>query len=64
MFHQVVDLIQVLSIGMLGTIASIKENTVIMQTFDGSKIEILKAAITNVEKPQEEKEKPQEEKKK
>ena len=48
---------KITAVGMLGTIASIKENTVVMQTFDGSKIEILKAAITNVEKPQEEKKK-------
>ena len=47
---------KVTAMGILGTIDKIEENTVIIKTHDGSKIEMLKMAITDVqneEAPQE-----------
>lgn len=40
---------RVTAMGMIGTISKIQENTIILKTCDGSKIEILKAAITDVQ---------------
>ncbi len=42
---------RVTAMGILGEIDSVKENTVIVKMVDGSKVEFLKAAITNVETP-------------
>lgn len=39
---------RVTAMGIIGTVVSIKEQTVILKMFDGSKIEFLKAAITDV----------------
>ena len=39
---------QVVAMGILGTVSQIKEQTVILKMCDGSKIEVLKAAITDV----------------
>lgn len=39
---------QVVAMGILGTISQIKEHTVILKMCDGSKIEVLKGAITDV----------------
>lgn len=40
---------KVTAMGIIGSIAKIQENTVIVKMYDGSKIEILKAAITDVQ---------------
>ena len=46
---------KVTAMGIIGRVEEIKENTVILKMVDGtSKIEILSAAITDVEKPLEE----------
>lgn len=39
---------KVVAMGILGTVSQIKENTVILKMCDGSKIEVLKGAITDV----------------
>lgn len=39
---------KVTAMGILGTVAQIKENTVIVRMIDGAKIEFLKAAISDV----------------
>lgn len=39
---------RVTAMGIVGTVAQIKENTVIVRMVDGSKLEFLKAAITEV----------------
>ncbi|WP_202965052.1 preprotein translocase subunit YajC [Neochlamydia sp. EPS4] len=39
---------RVTAMGIVGTIVRIEENTVILKMYDGSKIEMLKAAITDV----------------
>ena len=44
---------KVTALGMLGTIDSVEEKTVILKTIDGSKIEILKAAVTDVNKDED-----------
>lgn len=40
---------KVTAMGIIGNIAKIQENTVIVKMYDGAKIEILKAAITDVQ---------------
>lgn len=39
---------RVTAMGILGTIVRVQEQTVILKMFDGSKIEVLKGAITDV----------------
>ena len=39
---------RVTAMGILGTVHKVEENTVILQLFEGGKIEVLKAAITDV----------------
>ena len=39
---------KVTAMGIVGTIDSIEENTIILKNVDGSKIEMLKAAVTEV----------------
>ncbi len=39
---------RVTAVGIVGTVLRIQENTVILKMYDGSKIEVLKAAITDV----------------
>lgn len=39
---------KVTAMGIIGTISKIQENTVILRMVDGSKIEVLKAAISDV----------------
>lgn len=39
---------RVTAMGIVGTVSSIKDQTVILQMVDGSKIEVLKAAINDV----------------
>ena len=45
---------RVTAMGILGTIDKIEENTIILKTYDDSKIEMLKAAITDVKSQGEE----------
>jgi len=40
---------RVTAMGIIGTVDKIEENTVILKMIDGAKIEILKAAITDVQ---------------
>lgn len=40
---------KVTAMGMLGTVEKVTDNTVILKTYDGAKIEMLKAAITDVQ---------------
>lgn len=40
---------KVTAMGILGTIEQVKDTTIILKNYDGSKIELLKAAVTNVE---------------
>ncbi|MBN2479509.1 MAG: preprotein translocase subunit YajC [Parachlamydiales bacterium] len=40
---------KVTAMGMIGTIDQVTDNTVILNTYDGAKIEVLKAAITDVQ---------------
>lgn len=44
----------VTAMGILGTVAKIQENTVILRMIDGAKIEMLKASITDVKPGSEE----------
>ncbi len=39
---------KVVAMGILGTVLRVQDNTVILKMFDGSKIEVLKAAISDV----------------
>ena len=39
---------KVTAVGIIGTVIRVQENTVILKMYDGSKIEVLKAAITDV----------------
>ena len=39
---------RVTAVGIVGTVLRIQENTVILKMYDGSKIEVLKAAISDV----------------
>ncbi len=45
---------RVTAMGLIGTIARIQDNTIIVKMYDGSKVEILKAAITDVQAATEE----------
>lgn len=47
---------RVTAIGIIGTVESIKEHSVILKMVDGSKIEVLQAAISDVMTEEEEKE--------
>lgn len=40
---------RVTAMGIIGTVSKVQDNTVILKMVDGSKIEILKAAITDVQ---------------
>ncbi len=44
---------RVTAMGIIGTVAKIQDNTVILKMVDGSKIEVLKAAITDVQSSEE-----------
>lgn len=46
---------RVTAMGIIGTVAKIQDKTVILKMVDGAKIEILKAAITDVQSGEEEK---------
>ena len=39
---------KITAMGIIGTVHKVEENTVILQIYEGGKIEILKAAITDV----------------
>ena len=41
------------AMGILGTVAQVKQDTVVLKMVDGSEIEFLKGAITEVVAPQE-----------
>ena len=45
---------RVTAMGIIGTVAKIQDNTVILKMVDGSKIEVLKAAITDVQSTEKE----------
>ena len=45
---------RVTAMGIIGTVSKIQENTLILKMVDGAKIEILKAAITDVQPGTEE----------
>lgn len=45
---------KVTAMGILGTIVRVQENTVILKLYDNAKVEILKAAITDVQPGSEE----------
>lgn len=47
---------RVTAMGIVGSIETVKENTVIVRMYDGSKLEFLKAAISEVNSGSEEKE--------
>lgn len=47
---------KVVAMGIVGTVDKIQDDTVILRMFDGSKIEVLKRAITDVTKSQEKEE--------
>ena len=40
---------RVTAMGIVGTVAKIQENTLILKMYDGSKIEVLKASVTDVQ---------------
>jgi len=40
---------KVTAMGMIGTVEKVTDNTVILKSYDGAKIEMLKAAITDVQ---------------
>lgn len=52
---------RVTAMGIVGTVDKIKESTVILKMVDGAKIEVLKAAITDVKPGGEEEKKPEDE---
>ena len=39
---------RVTAMGILGTVEKVMDNTIVVKTYDGSKIEMLKAAVTDV----------------
>ena len=45
---------RVTAMGLIGTIARIQDTTIIVKMYDGAKVEILKAAITDVQASTEE----------
>jgi preprotein translocase subunit YajC len=42
---------RVTAMGIIGTVAEVKENTLVLKMIDGAKVEFLKAAITDVQSP-------------
>ncbi|MGZ3633077.1 MAG: preprotein translocase subunit YajC [Parachlamydiaceae bacterium] len=42
---------RVTAMGIIGTVANIKEHTFILKMYDGSQIEVLKGAVTDVNPP-------------
>jgi preprotein translocase subunit YajC len=46
---------RVTAMGIIGTVVKVQDNTVIVSLYDGAKMEILKAAITDVQASTEEK---------
>jgi preprotein translocase subunit YajC len=40
---------KITAMGILGTVDKIMDNTIVVKTYDGSKIEMLKAAVTDVQ---------------
>ncbi len=46
---------RVTAMGIIGTVVKVQENTIIVSLYDGAKMEILKAAITDVQSSAEEK---------
>jgi len=44
---------KVTAMGIIGIVEKVTDNTVILKTYDGAKIEMLKAAITDVQPAQE-----------
>ena len=46
---------KVTAMGIVGTIATVQENTVILKMVDGAKLEMLKASITDVQPSSDEK---------
>jgi len=46
---------RVTAMGIIGTVVNVQDNTVILKMYDGAKIEVLKAAITDVKAEAEEK---------
>jgi preprotein translocase subunit YajC len=46
---------RVTAMGIIGTVVKVQENTIIVSLYDGAKMEILKAAITDVQAAPEEK---------
>lgn len=45
---------KVTAMGIIGTVAKVQEHTVVVRMYDGSKLEFVKGAITEVEAAQEE----------
>jgi len=45
---------RVTAMGIIGTVVKVKEETVILEMYDGSKVEFLKAAINDVSPASEE----------
>ncbi len=46
---------RITAMGIMGTVVKVQDNTVIVSLYDGAKMEILKAAITDVQASAEEK---------
>jgi len=46
---------RVTAMGIIGTVVKVQDNTVVVSLYDGAKMEILKAAITDVQSSNEEK---------
>ncbi|HRD56291.1 MAG TPA: preprotein translocase subunit YajC [Parachlamydiaceae bacterium] len=46
---------QVTAMGILGTVVKVQEHTVILKMYDGSKIEVVKGAITDIRSNSEDK---------
>ncbi len=46
---------RVTAMGIIGTVVKVQDNTVVVSLYDGAKMEILKAAITDVQPASEEK---------
>ncbi|HEY2811269.1 MAG TPA: preprotein translocase subunit YajC [Rhabdochlamydiaceae bacterium] len=46
---------RVTAMGLMGTVSKVQDNTVIVSLYEGAKVEILKAAITDVQPAAEEK---------
>jgi len=46
---------RVTAMGIIGTVVNVQDNTIILKMYDGAKIEVLKAAITDVQAAAEDK---------